>query len=139
MPTPGASVAGTPLRGGSVGPGATPGRTPVRDALGLNDPDALAPAEVRLASMSRPSPSPANPYSAPWRAGLQRPRRACARRGAHGTHGMASSCDALKLRNVADFVAALCLVQQSLHTALLNYKSEQRSLWLGPFAVCSAS
>ena len=46
MATPGASVAGTPLRGGSVGPGATPGRTPVRDALGLNDPDALAPAEV---------------------------------------------------------------------------------------------
>ncbi|KAK9842456.1 hypothetical protein WJX81_000971 [Elliptochloris bilobata] len=46
MATPGASVAGTPLRGGSVGPGAAPGRTPVRDALGLNDPDALAPAEA---------------------------------------------------------------------------------------------
>ncbi len=46
MATPGASVAGTPLRGGSMGPGATPGRTPMRDALGLNDPDAVAPAEA---------------------------------------------------------------------------------------------
>lgn len=46
MATPGASVGGTPLRGASLGPGATPGRTPVRDALGLNDPDAAAPAEA---------------------------------------------------------------------------------------------
>lgn len=60
MPTPGASVAGTPLRGGSVGPGATPGRTPVRDALGLNDPDALAPAEARMAPMSWQCPEFAN-------------------------------------------------------------------------------
>ena len=38
--TPGRSVAGTPLlRGPSRGLGATPARTPARDALGLNDPE----------------------------------------------------------------------------------------------------
>ena len=33
------SVAGTPLRGPAGVPGATPMRTPIRDQLGLNDPD----------------------------------------------------------------------------------------------------
>lgn len=41
------SVAGTPLRGGAtVGPQMTPMRTPIRDELGLNDPDSLLPAEA---------------------------------------------------------------------------------------------
>ena len=42
------SVAGTPLRGAPAagGPGMTPMRTPIRDQLGLNDPDMLLPAEA---------------------------------------------------------------------------------------------
>lgn len=36
--------AGTPSRGAALGPGATPGATPLRDELGLNDADSLAMA-----------------------------------------------------------------------------------------------
>ena len=49
------SVAGTPLRtpGGRTGGAFEPHRTPMRDALGLNDPDALLEGESRREARAR--------------------------------------------------------------------------------------
>jgi len=71
--TPGRSIAGTPSH--TPGGGTMPGRTPLRDQLGLNDPDAAIAAETRRAEKARLAaargdlraglsslPAPANEY-----------------------------------------------------------------------------
>ena len=51
--TPSSSFDATPGRGGDVGPGATPLRTPMRDELGLNDMDSMVVGGGKRAQQQR--------------------------------------------------------------------------------------